>query len=259
MQTSGDASSESSPSSGDTSDLTGASTTSDTTAPPTSTDSNGGSTSTTTATDTEPATTDPTATDPTDASSTDPTTDATTQADSESSTTGEPDNTETDTDTGEEPLDPPPCEENPEENNCAYEFLAGSWYLFCQDEVFWNEAQELCSTYCAQLVVIRSDEQNDALHARLLDPEYVPDTIPTPEEQGLQPDASRWIGAYLENDQLKWVDQQLNMYLHWATFEPDDSGDCVALAVVGKEDDDGYWFDRGCQGYPYQFICQYTE
>lgn len=211
------------------------------------TDATTSDTSDTSTSDTSDTTTDPT--DPTDVTTADP---------SETSDTTDSGDTDTETDT-DDPGEPPTCNVNPLTMNCQHEYLAGSWFLFCQDQLEWSVAVDKCTAMCATLASIVSDEENNAVHNRLLDPEYVPSVTPIPDEQSLQPNASRWIGGYLQQGIFGWVDGSSTAYTHWGPEEPDGSGPCVALAVVGKDTGDGFWYDRDCAVTPYPFICKYIE
>lgn len=188
----------------------------------------------------------------------DPTTDGPTTEDptTEDPTTGTDTDTETDSDSDTD--GPPACDIDPEEYNCAHEYLGDEWYLFCQTPVTWDQARMSCTTLCSHLVVVSDENQSNALHDRLLEPAYVPANIPeNPNVQPDQPDASRWIGARRINGQLVWSENEPNAFDNWAGTEPDFNGDCVVIAVVGKDEGDGQWYDRSCDGYNYPFICSY--
>ncbi len=180
-------------------------------------------------------------------------------------TTGEePGETTSPGDTGD--VEPDPCELVPlEQNECVEVELLGAPYLLCQKALDYDDAAAACEAYCGHLPVIESDDENAALHAKLLDPAFTPidefAVEPGQLLQGTFPALSRWIGARVDLDefpyQWEWSDGAPVEGGLWGPGEPDITGTCAAMAVWGAGDGDGRWYSRFCgDAVPYRFVCE---
>lgn len=141
--------------------------------------------------------------------------------------------------------------------------IVGAPYLLCELGGPWAQAVATCEAHCMRLVIL-DEAESVAIQAVLAERMTEEDkaeaaTIP-PLQQLSAPRASWWIGGYKDGPWL-WLDGT-NMPPYgqggWAVDNPDIDGTnaCAAVAVYGKGDGDGKWFDRPCDDVPYRFICE---
>uniref|UniRef100_A0A1W7R8T4 Putative c-type lectin n=1 Tax=Aedes albopictus TaxID=7160 RepID=A0A1W7R8T4_AEDAL len=117
----------------------------------------------------------------------------------------------------------------------------------------WFKANEFCNSLKMRLLIIKSQEENDAV-AR-----YVRTT-----DKFSEVSCSFWIGAsdLAEEGSFIWVatGQELT-YANWHQGEPNDHGDnedCIQLAYIQSTEYNWSWNDNVC-ARPLYFICESVE
>ncbi len=165
--------------------------------------------------------------------------------------------------TGDEP---PKCEPAGRADTCEVLLVEGRHaYHACQDGRSWGEAKVECEARCMRLAVLSSGQTPElyaALRAAMTPEDVDAEGGIDPVQQQHTQRASWWVGAYQEEDRAGyfWLDGEPlpEGDSLWGPNEPNIAGPgCVALGVFGKGiNDNGKWYDRGCDEFQYRYVCE---
>ncbi|XP_059145535.1 versican core protein-like [Physella acuta] len=111
-------------------------------------------------------------------------------------------------------------------------YFAGSCYYKDENKRTWQESQDICSSFRADLVILNTQEEINFLNRQGLS--YV------------------WIGLYLQtyNDSWMWVDKTAMNLTRWDVDQPGRSGeDCVVAHTFDN------WHDYSCST-KMNFVCE---
>lgn len=150
------------------------------------------------------------------------------------------------------------------DGTCEAVEISGDAYLLCEQTVTWPLARAACEAQCMRLVIL-DEPENAALYAelvaRMTDEDELAAPMLNPVSQPENTRASWWIGGEKQDDVWQWLDgtpMPPPSTGGWSPDNPDINGSfaCAALAVWGKAQNDGKWFDRDCEGLTYRFVCE---
>lgn len=102
----------------------------------------------------------------------------------------------------------------------------------------WRNAKEYCQVNHGDLVSVRSETENRALHEKLIEAK-MGDTFLV------------WIGLF--RDKWTWSDHSMSSSRYWSPSQPNKDGDCVLYNTHSRD-----WYDRGCAS-TFGFICYRGE
>lgn len=150
---------------------------------------------------------------------------------------------------------------DPPEDMCEVDPMLPD-YRICERVATWDEARAACEARCMQLVVLDEPESDllfAVLQARKTAADLAEEQMGGDFLQSVR--ASWWIGGHKQDGVYVWVDgspMPPKGTGGWYSNDPDEQGAeaCAILAVFGKGNDNGLWFDRSCSQPPHRFVCE---